>query len=307
MTILYNLKIFERHYYVITLLTILIVFVPISDYFRQMINDATVTSLPASTEATWSLTTDPLIPGNIIVGTESGLLTANSGEASAIAGGVLNRGEIFDQIRGIVKTSATEFIVSDFFNRCMKLVHRCTGTVEEFSGICEPSLNPVGRMYIGGMQRDINNRDQILFVQDLNVMAVNINDASVTVFAEGNFTTGLITTGITQNQDGDIYVTSFDSIWRISYGDRQFSRITLQQSQFINPNDLVFIDDHTLLVADLLNSKLRLVDLSAGSVTLVDACRGAVASRCIPTSLLLTDEALYVGYINDSVQKFTCE
>ena len=301
MTILYNWKIFERHYYVITLLTILIVFVPIYDYFRQMINDATVSSLPASTEATWSLTTDPLIPGNIIVGTESGLLTANAGEASAIAGGELNGGQIFDQIRGIAPTSATEFIVSDFNNRCLKLVHRCTGTVEEFSGICEFDIR-----IPSGMQRDINDGDQILFVQDNNVMAVNISDASVTVFAEGNSTTGDLQTGITQNQDGDIYVTSFDSILRISYGDRQFSRITLQP-QFINPNNLVFIDDHTLLVPDLLNNKLRLVDLSAGSVTSVDVFRGAVAPFCLPTSLLLTDDALYVGCVRDSVQKFTCE
>ena len=301
MTILYNWKIFERHYYVITLLTILIVFVPIYDYFRQMINDATVSSLPASTEATWSLTTDPLIPGNIIVGTESGLLTANAGEASAIAGGELNGGQIFDQIRGIAPTSATEFIVSDFNSRCLRLVHRCTGTVEEFSGICEFDIR-----IPSGMQRDINNGDQILFVQDNNVMAVNISDASVTVFAEGNSTTGDLQTGITQNQDGDIYVTSFDSILRISYGDRQFSRITLQP-QFINPNNLVFIDDHTLLVPDLLNNKLRLVDLSAGSVTSVDVFRGAVAPFCLPTSLLLTDDALYVGCVRDSVQKFTCE
>ena len=301
MTILYNWKIFERHYYVITLLTILIVFVPIYDYFRQMINDATVTSLPASTEATLSLTTDPLIPGNIIACTESGLLTANAGEASAIAGGELNGGEIFDEIRGIAPTSATEFIVSDFNSRCLRLVHRCTGTVEEFSGICEFDIR-----IPSGMQRDINNGDQILFVQDNNVMAVNISDASVTVFAEGNSTTGDLQTGITQNQDGDIYVTSFDSILRISYGDRQFSRITLQP-QFINPNNLVFIDDHTLLVPDLLNNKLRLVDLSAGSVTSLDVFRGAVAPFCLPTSLLLTDDALYVGCVRDSVQKFTCE
>mgnify|MGYP001801982285 FL=1 len=302
MTILYNWKIFERHYYVITLLTILIVFVPIYDYFRQMINDATVTSLPASTEATLSLTTDPLIPGNIIACTESGLLTANAGEASAIAGGELNGGEIFDEIRGIAPTSATEFIVSDFNNRCLKLVHHCTGTVEEFSGTCEfANRRPVG------MQRDINNGDQILFIQDNNVMAVNINDASFTVFAEGNFTTGVLLTGITQKQDGDIHVTDTNSIWRISCGDRQFSPITLQQPQFNYLSDLVFIDDHTLFVADLFDSTLQLVDLSAGSVTSVDACRGAVASICCPTSLLLTDNALYVGYLRDSVQKFTCE
>ena len=267
-----------------------------------MINDATVTSLPASTEVTISMTTDPLIPGNIIVGTGSGLLTANAGEASAIAGGELNGGEIFDEIRGIAPTSATEFIVSDFNNRCLKLVHRCAGTVEEFSGTCEfANRRPVG------MQRDINNGDQILFIQDNNVMAVNINDASVTVFAEGNFTTDVLLTGITQNQDGDIHITDTTSIWRISYGDRQFSPITVQQPQFNYLIDPVFIDDHTLLVADHFDDTLRLVDLSAGSVTSVDACRGAVASICRPTSLLLTDDALYVGYLMDSVQKFTCE
>ena len=70
--------------------------------------------------------------------------------------------------------------------------------------------------------------------------------------------------------------------------------------------DLLFVEDRKLIATDYVSHKLRFIDLSAGTVTSVLGCRG-VREDCFPTSLMLTNDSLYVGSYYSPIRKFTCE
>ena len=111
--------------------------------------------------------------------------------------------------------------------------------------------------------------------------------------------------GITQEEkSGDLYVTAYDAVYRITYRQRTVSMIsgspgsnygyrdsTLLDSRFSGPYELILIEPNTLLIADTRNKKLRLVDMNSDQVTTLNVTNSLKS----PISLLLTNNSLYVG------------
>ena len=111
--------------------------------------------------------------------------------------------------------------------------------------------------------------------------------------------------GITQEEDsGDLFVTVNNVLYRITFVQKTVSLIagsrigfwghkdsTLLDSLLHMPCELILIKSNTLLIADSNSHKLRLVDMNSDQVTTLNVTN----SLDFPTSLLLTNNSLYVG------------
>ena len=108
-----------------------------------------------------------------------------------------------------------------------------------------------------------------------------------------------------------MYVIAYHALYRITYIQRTVSLIsgspgsnygyrdsTLLDSLFKKPYELILIKPNTLLIADVWNSKLRLVHMNSDKVTTLSVTN----SLDRPASLLLTNNSLYVGQLKKIIQ-----
>ena len=192
----------------------------------------------------------------------------------------------------------------------MRLIDRTTNKTSVFSGQCK------SRGYEGGLPGQcsyphfvvIDKRDKNqLFITDYRNSAVRTENANSRVVGTFVWSDSLkYIKGITQEEEsGDLYVTAYHALYRITYTQRTVTLIsgspgwnygykdsTLLDSLFQWPRALLFITPNILLIADSSNNKLRLVDMNSDQV----ATQNVTNSLDFPTSLLLTNDSLYVGH-----------
>ena len=159
---------------------------------------------------------------------------------------------------------------------------------------------------------DQKNKNQLLITDRFNkaVRTVDVMSQDVGTFVKSDSLDSI--NSITQEEkSGDLYVTTYVAVYRITYTQRTISRIsggsgyrdsTLLDSLFYDPHALIFIKPHTLLVADRGNNKLRLLEMKSDKVTTLHDSN----SLSSPTSLLLTNNSLYVGQ-NMKIILYKCE
>ena len=268
-------------------------------------------------------------PGFIIFTNEHALMTSDRRTTHLIAGSSNQRGyreglgadAWFWDITGFAQISEKLVVVADSNNHCMRLMDRTTNNTSAFSGQCKPHGYQDGRpgqfYYPYSVVMDQKDKNQLLITDCLNNAARTVAMKSQVVGTFVKSDSLQFIRGITQEEkSGDLYVTGNHAVYRITYIQRTVSLIsgstgyyssgyrdiTLLDSLFYLPHELIFIKPQTLLVADNYNDKLRLVDMNSDQVTTLHVTN----SLSQPRSLLLTNNSLYVGQLW-KITQYKCE
>ena len=258
-------------------------------------------------------------PGNLVYTDWRALMTGDGTTIHLIAGKSSELGyregvgaaARFSRITGFTQISEKLVVVADSHNGCMRLIDRTTNKTSVFSGQCRNGVGyqdgrPGQFGYPRSVVMDQRDKNQLLIVDQNNraVRTVNVKSQIVGTFVRSESLWAMI--GITQDEkSGDLLVTALDALYRVTYTKRTVSLIsgspgsisygyrdsTLLDSLFDWPKELIFITPKTLLVADDNNHKLRLVDMNSDKVTTLNVKNSLYS----PTSLLLTNDSLYVG------------
>ena len=279
------------------------------------IEKSTPTSIISASVLVYHMELDLYRPGYLVYTDRDALMTSDGTTTHLIAGSFSQNGyregvgaeARFNTIIGFVQISEKLIIVADHWNRCLRLIDRTTNNTSEFSGQCGGSGYEDGRpgrfKLLESAVLDKRDKNQLLILDpnNLAVRTENVRSRVVDTFVESDSLQYI--RRITQEEkSGDLYVTAKNSVYRIIYINRTVSLIsgndngyyrdsTLLDSQFNSPNELIFIAFKTLLVAERNNNNLRLLDIYSDKVTTLNATN----SLYNPTSLLLTNNSLYVG------------
>ena len=257
-------------------------------------------------------------PGYLVYTDKHALMTSDGTTTHLIAGNSTQGGyregvgaeARFFYIRGFAQISDKHVVVVDRYNHCLRLIDRTTNNTSVFSGQCESYGYEDGRPGLFGypvyVVIDKRDKNQLFIVDSDNsaVRNVTVNSRVAGTFVQSDSLK--VIKGITQEEEsGDLYVTAYNALYRITYIQRTVSLIsgspgrssdiyrdsTLLDSLFKYPYGLIFIRPKTLLIAEENNDKLRLVDMNSDQVTTLNVTN----SLHEPTSLLLTNDSLYVG------------
>ena len=271
---------------------------------------------------------DRYIPGNIIFSDRYSLKTTNGTYTQLIAGVTRTPGyqqgkgtkARFRTIRGLTQISRNVVVVADYDNHCLRKINRKTGETSLFSGSCgQPGYQdglPGQFYYPWSVVPDKCNRKQLFVVDTQNnaLRTVGLELRAVAAFLKYNWKSYM--RYLSQDRNCDIFLPIGDRlISRISYKDKTATIVSgsplstgdfqdgLLTSLYQGPTDIIFIDVQTFLVTDRNNSKVKLVDLTAGSVSALQLC-----PRCLnqPWSMLVSGDSLYVGQIG-GIHRFDSE
>lgn len=280
-------------------------------------------------------------PGYIMYSTPGALLTTNGVDTILIAGDVEElgyregtRGDArFNVLSGFSQVGGDFVVVMDSINYCIRLVNSISGDTSVFSGDC------TNRGVIDGDASsarfevpfhsviDSANPSQILVLEAERelIRTVDLETGTAGTFysaedISNDFDRGT-TNHVLQDHNNDLYISvesvSFNAgaIFKLTYEDRIATLITgsvrtsglidgsLLDARFSNLRQKVFLSTSTMLVADFSNNLLRLIDIEADGVASLDLCSGCLN---FPYSLLLTNDALYVG-TSVGITQFVCK
>ena len=272
---------------------------------------------------------DSYQPGNIIYADKCSLKTTDGVTAAIIAGHPTQSGykdadgenSRFGLITGFIGITAKILIAADYYNHCLRRIHRDTGLTTTFSGMCG------SRGYQDGTQAKFHQPCSIIR-NNQNISQLLVTDMynnAIRIVAVGDGSAGTLIKSITvrdpwsltQNTAGDIFVTNNYAVYRISYTEKTITLIagsphttgykdsSLLSSLFYQPRELIFIQTNKLLIADNDNSELRLLDLDEDKVTTANLCTGCV-SILWPYSIMLNNDSLYVGQYR-KILRFKCK
>ena len=282
------------------------------------IEKSTPTDFISTSYLVYHMELDRYRPGFIVYTHKYTLMTSDGTTTYLIAGNSAQGGyregvgadARFYRITGFAQITEKLVVVADVNNHCMRRIDRATNNTSVFSGQCKSQGYQDGRpgqfFYPWSVVMDKRDKNQLLITDSRNkaVRTVDVESQAVGKFSQSASLNNIM--GITQEEkSGDLYVTAYHAIYKITYIQKTLSLIsgspgrnshgyrdsTLLDSQFRYPAGLIFITPHTLLVADFWNYKLRLVDMKSDKVTTLRVTN----SLDRPTSLLLTNNSLYVG------------
>ena len=285
--------------------------------------DATASTF--SSDRPYFIELDEYNAGEMIYIHEIALKSTSAGATATIIAGNVNEQAFkngaasvarFDRPEGFTKTSSICIVVSDTYNKCVRVINLADmgNTVANFSGRCGSQGDKDG--LDGKFKRpkaiilDKKNSNQ-LFVSDDNqaLRTIVISTGEIGTFTEtGNALLRLVNY-MTQHEDGDIFVSAHLSISRVSYEDKSVKKIVgvksvrndgdevglFSEALFSYPAGLQFIGKNALLMADEQNSKVKLIDLKEKEVSYVDVCSGC-GSMGKPSGLVCKDGALYLSF-----------
>lgn len=264
--------------------------------------------------------------GNILYTDFQAVQTSDGFKTQLIAGDIARRGykegigkyALFSTVTGFIQLSANHVVVADSGNHCMRMLDRLTGLTSTFSGKCKTAGSndgQYGRLSMPScVGRDNRDSSQLLVTNYQSIRTVNAMTGVVGTFVRSG--TLDKTKCFTQSDNGDIYLTAYHAIYRITYNDKSIKLLagssgdkfgykenTLFFSLFSNPFGIMFIGPHTFLVADMHNSMIRLIDMDTDKVRTLLVCQ-----RCMhyPTSLLISNNSLFVGQPGE-IKEFMCE
>lgn len=159
---------------------------------------------------------------------------------------------------------------------------------------------------------DIKKPTRLLLAERGGIIkSVKIANGNVSYF--GTIVDYTILNMIQEKDRGDLFMTFNHGVGILRYQIRAFSVIagsgqhgfkdgSFNEIQFNIPNSIKFLNNHTLLVSDFYNSRLRVLDLISNTSSSI--CTGAYGhadgnfSTCSlkrPRGLLILNETLYVG------------
>ena len=266
-------------------------------------------------------------PGYLIYTDWYALMTSDGTKTHIIAGGTqygYRKGvgaEVrFSNIRGFAQISEKLVVVADTHNACLRLIDRSTNKTSVISGQCNTrgyEDGCPGQFYFPwSVVMDQRDKNQLLITDSGNtaLRTVDVKSRAVSTFLKSDSL--LEIAGITQEEEsGDLYVTAFHAVYRITYTQRTLSLIsglpgghwgyrdsTLLNSLFHGPRELIFITPRVLPVADSGSKKLRLLDMNSDKVTTLNVTN----SLTWPNSVLLTNNSLYVGQ-HKKITQYKCE
>ena len=278
---------------------------------------------------------DLLIKGNILYVDQHAILTTNGkSPPQTIVGDIQGAGYKngregrFTWIKGFTQTSPTRIVISDSWNHCIRAFDRNTGLTSDLAGSCirgyqDGSRDSARFLYPNSIVKDERNHCN-LFVADHHnkaVRTVTVADGHVETFVKSNLLYNIH--GITQDRLGTLYLIANNAIITVNYNHREavlLDGISTHQhglidggyltARFSIVQEIVFVRENLLMVADIGNHKLRVIDLISRSVSTVDFCGSQHASGCLdlrsPTSIYVEGGAVVVG-MSGKVLKLTCK
>ena len=268
-------------------------------------------------------------PGHIIYTDKNAVKTTDGTTVVLLAGNSLQGGyregrgaeARFYFITGFTQISDKHVVVSDCFNRCLRLIDRTSGSTSQFSGQCQrkgyADGNPGLFDFARGIVVDLKNVSQLLLADEYNqaVRSVDVGTGAINTFARPGLANWYIRFLTQDKGTGDLYVQAHSAIYKITYlggktsilagspNGKGFKQGTLLNSLFNGPHELIFVGPATLLVADANSNTVRLLDIHSDKVSLLYISIGHTNH---PTALLLTNNSLYVGQ-RDKIQRYACK
>ena len=257
-------------------------------------------------------------PGYLVYTDGYALMTSDGTTTHLIAGNSTQRGyrdgvgaeARFDLLTGYAQISDTLVVVADSSIHCMRLIDRTTNNTSLLSGQCGFWSFGYEDGRPGRFNRpwsvviDQRNKSQLLITESWNAAVRTVDVKSQVVGTFKKHDSLLHIDCITQEKSGDLYVTAWFAVYRITYIQKTVSLIsgspgdiygyidsTLLDSRFDGPFELILIEPNTLLISDSNNNKLRLVAMNSDKVATLNVTN----SLDDPRSLLLTNNSLYVG------------
>ena len=227
------------------------------------------------------------------------------------------RPAMFNSITGFVQMSASEVIVVDRNNHCLRQVDRNTTIVRPYVGRCQRRGDVLGQnarfSEPWGVYQDIRN-PRILYVTDSKNSAIKIVDTTTrTVKAFIKDSRMLEPSGLLQT-DKLFYLTTSNGVWSLTRqsdlslvsgpGDtsRGFSDGLFRSAMYKGNREIIQINETTLAVADSSNHRVRVLDLIRDNVTSI--CNGdsghvnealLTCSLTYVYSLISSNDNLYFG------------
>ena len=288
------------------------------------IEKSTPTDFISTSAEVYHIELDHYRPGYLVYSDSFALMTGDGTTTHLIAGSSTQGGyregvgadARFFLMQGFAQISEKFVVVADTANDCLRLIDRTTNKTSAFSGQCQSGGYEDGRpgqfSYPHFVVIDKRDKNQLFITDFFNnaVRNVTVNSRVAGTFVQSDSLKYI--KGITQEEEsGDLYVTAYHALYRITYIQRTVSLIsgspgdnfgyevsTLLDSRFKWPFELIFIKPNTLLIADTANHKLRLLDMNSDKVTTLNVTNSLSA----PYSLLLTNDSLYVGQTGNIFQ-----
>ena len=247
------------------------------------------------------------------------LIAGNESESGYAEG--VRRAARFRWISSCLHLNKTSLLVVDSGNHCLRLVDRISHQTSPFVGSCtqvgyrdgdDPLFRSPQKVIL-----DLMNNNQLLLLDRSNhvLRAINMQNMSASTLAM--FNTSLQQKSFAQHTDGNVYVFESSSLFKYDYVTQTITLVAgsshgtgelrdgpLLESQFGAPPmlDMIFLNSNDMLVTDMLNGKLRLVDLGWNMVFSICTGRKLYGVRSLtncrlqnPRALLAVNNAIYVG------------
>lgn len=226
----------------------------------------------------------------------------------------------FCRISSFVQLSATNVLVVDLCNHCLRFVDRNSRNTTRFAGTCTvwgfgSGADSARFASPHTIIVDGKNTDQYI-VSDTNNNALRTVDSqSGLVLTKVQDTAQMVKpTGLVQElTSGDIYITTDFAVVKYSYKEKTISSVAgsvksgfadglLEEAQFNRIFSITFLSPHELIVSGYDNNRLRILNLQTNTTRSI--CSGEAGhddgtlTTCkllIPQALLVVNSTLYIG------------
>lgn len=293
-----------------------------SIYFLLRISeDLTVNNFLETPLNMYHLEEDLYTPGNLLYSDKRKIQSTDSKYKSLIVGTLDGYAEgvgsaaKFDRLTGFTQTSPTQIVIADQYNHCIRDVNRLTRQSSTLVGNC------TNRGYTDGESAQffrpyavINSDDDTLLVTEWGnkaVRSIDLNTLNVTtLIPPGPYAYY----GIVKNSETrDLYMTITHGVVHYDYIHKTTERISgssvsgsndagFSNLGFNSPRGITFLSKDVLVVADQMNHKLRVLDLSSNTSSSI--CSGIQGQQegnvtscrlSEPLAVMVVGDTLYVG------------
>ena len=269
---------------------------------------------------------DEFVPGNLLFADGHALKTTDGSTTSLIAGSSISAAYLedvgsnarFDRIFSFLQLSSSLLVLADYGYHCFRNVDRTTNQTSTYSGVCtnRGDRDGVDALFNSpwSIKQDVKNNTQLLiadlFLGSLKKIIVGNKHVS-TIYTDSSYRLSSL---LQDPSTGNIYVTFHHGLGLIDYESLSFSVIAgssshagfvdgaLSQIRYFKPKEVTFLSPHKLLIADLINDRLRVIDLITNTSSSI--CSGVKGhldgdlSSCEldhPWSLLTIKDVIFVG------------
>ena len=194
----------------------------------------------------------------------------------------------YDGVSGFVQLNAEEVVVADSGNYCLRLLKRSNGQTSTFAGSCTNQGNVDGSFTSARFERirDIvyHTGRNSLFIIDADNRAIrelDIATQTVSTLIQLRPTSffGQPARLTLDPSEGNIYFSGSSMLAKVNIATKALTFLTpitsetgfkdgaLPTAKINNPSELIFLNEDTILIADALNQRLRVIDLKTSSIS----------------------------------------